>query len=63
MNIMNFFIYFNSDEKVFLGEKCKDQATYLKEMKDLIFNENNKNSDQIKSLEYLLNFSTTGKMI
>jgi hypothetical protein len=45
MNIINFFIYFNSDEKVFLGEKCKDQASYLKEMKDLIFNENNKNSD------------------
>ena len=32
-------------------------------MKDLIYNEQNKGNELIKNNEYLLNFSTEGKLI
>ena len=61
--IQNFFIYFNSTEKLFLQNKCKTREDFLDSLRELIYDENKKETEQIKSLEYLLNFSTTGKLV
>ena len=61
--IQNFFIYFNSNENLFLQNKCNTSNDYLDSLRELIYDENKMETEQIKSLEYLLNFSTTGKLI
>ncbi len=62
MNIDNFYIYFNPEEKHFLTKKCSSNDEYFAHMKLLINNEETKDSELCKNLHYLLNFSTIGKL-
>ena len=60
MNIQNFYTYFNAEETNFISEKPEDDFYVL--MKSLIYNEENKDKEDIKNLDFLLNFSTIGRL-
>ena len=62
LDIKNFYVYWNADEYSFLSERCKTQEEYLLYMQSYIYKEETKNNDIIKKLNYLIDFSTEGKL-
>lgn len=62
LEIKNFYIYWNSEETLFLSEKCKDQNDYFLMMKSLIYNDKTSTTPEIQRISYLFNFSTIAHM-
>jgi hypothetical protein len=59
----NFRVYWNANEKEFISNLGEKTDAMRERLMNLIYNEENKNSSSLKSLNYLLEFSTEAKMI
>ena len=59
----NFRVYWNSNEKEFISNLGEKHDAMRERLMSLIYNKENKDSPSLKSLNYLLEFSTEGKMI
>lgn len=62
LDIKNFYVYWNAEETNFLSERCKTPEEYFLYMQSYIYKDETKDTDIIKRLNYLIDFSTIGKL-
>jgi hypothetical protein len=61
--LQNFRVYWNANETEFVSRLEEKPDALRERLMELIYNEDNQNNNSLKSLNYLLEFSTEGQMI
>lgn len=62
LDIKNFYVYWNAEETNFLSERCKSLEEYFLYMQAYIYKDETKNNEIVSRLNYLIDFSTEGKL-
>lgn len=61
--LKNFRVYWNANEKEFIGDLAESEQAMKESLIRLIYNEENKENKNLQLLNYLLEFSTEGQMV